>query len=168
MLNNLLNKSASKQETGSKRNKRADVSLLRQVRFFECIQPKLFNLCSAPFIPNSVLCPVTALQNYFHAVPSQTDSPLFVVNHCGSLEPILAAHFNRLFKSCVAIVSINPSCFSSRSFRHCGATFAFNCGAPTEFIQAQGDWRSDAYLVYPKLPRRNSTSCRLFPLVFPT
>ena len=48
-----------------------------------------------PFIPNSVLCPVTALQSYFRAVPSQASSPLFVVNHFGSLQPLLAAHFNR-------------------------------------------------------------------------
>ena len=37
-----------------------------------------------------------------------------------------------------------PDNFSSRSFRQGGATFAFNCGVPTKFIKAQGDWRSDA------------------------
>ena len=84
-------------------------------------------------------------------VPSQASSPLFVVNHFGSLQPLLAAHFNRFLKSCVAAVGLNPSNFSSRSFRQGGATFAFNCGAPTEFIKTQGDWRSDAYLVYLKL-----------------
>ena len=29
-----------------------------------------------------------------------------------------------------------------------GATFAFDCGLPAELIKLQGDWRSDAYLVY--------------------
>ena len=34
------------------------------------------------------------------------------------------------------------------SFRRGGATFAFRAGAPSEFIKAQGDWMSDAFLVY--------------------
>ena len=104
-----------------------------------------------PFIPNSILCPVTALKKYFCTVPELASSPLFIVNHGRSLKPILAAHFNRFFKSCITTVGLEPDNFSSRSFRQGGATFAFNCGAPTEFIKAQGDWRSDAYLVYLKL-----------------
>ena len=104
-----------------------------------------------PFIPNSILCPVTALKKYFCTVPALDSSPLFIVHHGRSLKPILAAHFNRFFKSCITTVGLEPDSFSSRSFRQGGATFAFNCGAPTEFIKAQGDWPSDAYLVYLKL-----------------
>ena len=37
---------------------------------------------------------------------------------------------------------------SSLPFRRRGATFAFDCGLPAELIKLQGDWRSDAYLVY--------------------
>ena len=37
-----------------------------------------------PFIPNSVLCPVTALMNYFCTVPILASSPLFIVDHSGS------------------------------------------------------------------------------------
>ena len=103
-----------------------------------------------PFIPNSILCPVTALKKYFCTVPALDSSPLFIVHHGTSLKPILAAHFNRFFKSCITTVGLEPDSFSSRSFRQGGATFAFNCGAATEFIKAQGDWRSDAYLVYLK------------------
>ena len=104
-----------------------------------------------PYIPNSVMCPVTALKQYFSTVPNFASSPLFMVNHSGSFKPILAAHFNRFFKSCITTVGLEPGNFSSRSFRQGGATFAFNCGAPTEFIKAQGDWQSDAYLIYLKL-----------------
>ena len=84
-------------------------------------------------------------------MPALDSSPLFIVNHGRSLKPILAAHFNRFFKSCITTVGLEPDSFSSHSFRQGGATFAFNCSAPTEFIKAQGDWRSDAYLVYLKL-----------------
>ena len=104
-----------------------------------------------PFIPNSILCPVSALLSYFRAVPAPAKSPLFVINQHGIFKPILAAHFNRFLKSCIISLGLPPSNFSCRSFRQGGATFAFNCGAPTEFIKAQGDWRSDAYLIYLKL-----------------
>ena len=101
-----------------------------------------------PFIPNSILCPVTALKKYFCTVPALDSLPLFIVQHGRSLKPILATHFNRFFKSCITTVGLEPDSFSSRSFRQGGATFAFNCGAPTEFIKEQGHCRSDAYLVY--------------------
>ena len=101
-----------------------------------------------PFIPNSILCPVTALTTYFALVPAALDSPVFVVPHGSGLTPILARHFNSFLKHCIESIGEDPLQFSPRSFRKRGATFAFNCGAPTEFIKAQGDWKSDAYLVY--------------------
>ena len=70
-----------------------------------------------PFIPNSVLCPVTALTNYFCTVPSLASSPLFIINHGGSFRPLLAAHFNRFFKACITTVGLKLDNFSSRSFR---------------------------------------------------
>ena len=104
-----------------------------------------------PFIPNSALCPVTALNDYFRTVPTLASSPLFIANRTGSFRPLLAAHFNQFFRACITTVGLKPDNFSSRSFRQGRATFAFNCSAPTEFIKAQGDWHSDAYLVYLKL-----------------
>ena len=47
--------------------------------------------------------------------------------------------------------------------------YAFACHAPTAFIKAQGDWQSDAYLVYPqffsveKLELFKSITSRLCP-----
>ena len=74
-----------------------------------------------------------------------------MVSEGSGINPVLASHFNRFFKACVLAAGFIPQHFSSRSFRQGGATFAFNCGAPSEFIKAQGDWHSDAYLVYLKL-----------------
>ena len=97
-----------------------------------------------PFIPNSVLCPVTALTNYFCTVPTLANSPLFIANHGGSFRPMLTTHFNCFFKACITAVSLKkPDNFSSRSFRQGGATLAFNCSMPTKFTCAQGDWRSN-------------------------
>ena len=84
-------------------------------------------------------------------VPAHSTSPLFVLPHGRLLRPIFALQFDQFFKSCISVVGLCPSQYSARSFRREGATFAFNCGAPTEFIKAQGDWQSDAYLIYLKL-----------------
>ena len=101
-----------------------------------------------PVIPNSILCPVTALTTYFTLVPASSNSPVFLAPHGSGFTPVLARHFNLFLKRCVSSIGEDPWHFPSCSFRNGGATFAFNCGAPTEFIKAQGDWKSDAYLVY--------------------
>lgn len=43
--------------------------------------------------------------------------------------------------------------YSGHSFRHGGATFPFHCGAPVELISLQGDWSSEAVLLYIAQPR---------------
>ena len=101
-----------------------------------------------PVIPNSILCPVTALTTYFSLVPASSASPVFLAPHGSGFMPVLARHFNLFLKCCVSSIGEDLSHFSSHSFRKGGATFAFNCGAATEFIKAEGDWKSDAYLVY--------------------
>ena len=104
-----------------------------------------------PVIPNSILCPVAALKACLSLVPAPLSAPLFMVPVANSAKPLLAAHFNRFLKACASATGFDPNHFSSRSFRQGGATFVFNCGAPTEFIKAQGDWQSDVYLIYLKL-----------------
>ena len=92
-----------------------------------------------PVIPNSILCPVTALTTYFTLVPASSNSPVFLAPHGSGFTPVLARHFNLFLKRCVSSIGEDPSHFSLCSFRKGGATFAFNYGAPTEFIKAQGD-----------------------------
>ena len=55
-----------------------------------------------PVIPNSILCPVTALTTYFSLVPASSDSQAFLAPHGSGFTPILAG------------ISI---CFSSIEFR---------------------------------------------------
>ena len=43
---------------------------------------------------------------------------------------------------------MEPNLFSTHIFRRGGATFAFQSGIPSELIQLQGDWKSDAYKKY--------------------
>ena len=111
-----------------------------------------------PVIPNSILCPVTTLTTYFSLVPASSDSLVFLAPYSSGFTPVLARHFNLFLKRCVSSIGEDPSHFSSPSFRKGGATFAFNCGVPTDFIKAQGDWKSYAYLVYLTLSSSKKTS----------
>ena len=81
-------------------------------------------------------------------------SPLWLVHRNVSI-----LYFNVLFrsikkkilhllKSRLFAIGVAPSNSSGHSFRRGGASFAFALRIPSELIQQQGDWRSDAYLRY--------------------
>ena len=90
---------------------------------------------------------MSALKHYLSLVPAPLNAPLFMVPEGFSIKPVLASHFNRFFKFSVRAAGFYPHHFLSRIFLLGGATFAFNCGAFSEFIKAQGDWQSEAYLI---------------------
>ena len=70
----------------------------------------------------------------------------------GQLDCITATSLNNGIKHLVSMLSLDPDDFPSHSLRRGGATFAFQCGIPSELIKLQGDWRSDAYMLYLTLP----------------
>ena len=87
----------------------------------------------------------------YYPRPSTLDKNLhsFVMNGRGGgvNRPILAHQYNAFIKASLSAIGLN----SARG----GATFAFSHEAPTAFIKAQGDWKSDAYLVYLTLSTEN-------------
>ena len=89
---------------------------------------------------------MTALQQYLASVQLPPSSPLFVYKSQDAYRPVLAHQY--FHKASLSAIGVNAMHFSSHSFRRGGATFAFCPDAPTTFIKAQGDWKSDAYLVY--------------------
>ncbi|KAI8516382.1 hypothetical protein Bbelb_049630 [Branchiostoma belcheri] len=60
------------------------------------------------------------------------------------------AVFDKALKCILVRAGLNPHLYSLHSGRRGGATFAFRAGVPVELIRLQGDWRSDAYLLYLK------------------
>jgi len=74
-------------------------------------------------------------------LPALLDAPPFMVSEGIGIKPVLTSHFQH------ARSGFQSSSFFVSSFRQGGATFAFNCSVPSEFIKAQGDWQSDAYLI---------------------
>ena len=60
-------------------------------------------LIPLPLIPNSDLCPVTAIHHCFHLVPADVNSPFFCVPQGPLLHPITFSLFSSLLKTITAI-----------------------------------------------------------------
>ena len=106
-----------------------------------------------PSIPGSPLCPTAALRLLLDSVAGPARFPLFTYTTISHQHDCIAASsLNNSIKHLASLVSLNPQDFSGHSLRRGGATFAFQCGIPSELIKVQGDWRSDAYMLYLTLP----------------
>ena len=102
-----------------------------------------------PSIQNSPLCPAKALLLSFKFVPTVVSpSPAFLYWDNNSITPLTHAIFLPRLKLALSNIGIDHTKYSGHSFRRGGASFAFQCGVPGELIQAQGDWKSEAYKGY--------------------
>ena len=63
----------------------------------------------------------------------------------------------KLLKS-LSLAGLQASHYSGHSFRRGGVTYAFPCGASIKLISLQGEWSSDAVLLY----LAQSLECHLF------
>ena len=107
-----------------------------------------------PSLPESRLCPTSALRHHLSLNPGPSSVPLFTVLTRSGLQPITYSRFCTFLSQVVSRLHLDPSLFSPHSFRRGGATFAFDCHIPSEIIKLQGDWQSDAYLVYLQLSQQ--------------
>jgi len=103
-----------------------------------------------PFIPGSPLCPVSALTHHLRINEVGPSDPIFSVrlDPTQSTRPLTFRHFSSFLARVVAALGLDARAYSPHSFRRGGASFAFECNVPAEHIKFQGDWSSDAYLVY--------------------
>ena len=134
-----------------KQNNGKNVTLGSYIRATKTIQFKQRILSiRLPFIPNSPLCPVSALINHFRLNRLASSDFLFSVKSSPSLptRPITYRNFASFLSKVITTLDLDSQSFSPHSFRRGGASFAFECNVPAELIKFQGDWRSDAYLVY--------------------
>jgi len=73
--------------------------------------------------------------------------PLFLVRSASSLSHITYTHFSSFRARVIKAVGLDSASYSPHSVRRGGATFAFEAKVPSELIKAQGDCRSDCYLI---------------------
>ena len=109
-----------------------------------------------PVIPGSRLCPLLALRCHLAINPGPVSAPLFSVFSGSGLAPITYKQFCVFLSVVLSKLHLDPSLYSPHSFRQGGATFAFDCHIPPEIIKLQGDWKSDAYLVYLELSQQQN------------
>ena len=102
-----------------------------------------------PRIPDSPMCPAKAIMLNFKQVPAvSSPSPLFLYLSENGAQVLTYPKFISLLKHFLQRLGYNSSLYSGHSFRRGGATFALECGIPADFIQSQGDWKSNAYKNY--------------------
>ena len=103
---------------------------------------------SLPRIPNSNLCPVTAIERMFGLVPASS-GPCF---RRLDGEAFTYYQFHVLLRQMLLKAGYPAHLYSSHSFRRGGSTFCFLCGVPSELIKLLGGWKSDCYLRYLEFP----------------
>ena len=102
-----------------------------------------------PIIPGSPFCPCQALKLSFDICPSSHNLvSAFMFSSKSKLMPLTYNGFLARLKQSLKSLGYDSSKYSGHSFRRGGATFALECGVPSEIIQTQGDWKSDAYKKY--------------------
>ena len=103
-----------------------------------------------PKIPNSPLCPSTALLQLTLDNPaSSIPVPLFRYSLAGASHvPLTQLQFTEKLRSCLRAMGIPTSNYSSHSFRRGGASFGLQCGLTSDLIKLQGDWSSNSYERY--------------------
>lgn len=126
--------------------------LVSATKTIQCQQRSL--ILPIPMIPGSCLCPISALRCHLALNPGPVSAPLFSVLSGSGLVPITYKQFRVFLSRVVSKLRLDPSLFSPHSFQRGGATFAFDCHIPSEIIKMQGDWQSDAYLVYLELSQQ--------------
>ena len=68
------------------------------------------------------------------------------------VQAITHAFFTPKLRCSLCPAGLKPTQYSGNSFCRGGATYAFRCGASVELISLQGDWSSDALLLYIAIP----------------
>lgn len=120
------------------------------IRGTKTIQFRERMLCiPLPVVANSPLCPAKMLLLNFKMVPAvTTPSPAFLFLRGGNTHVLTYSIFLKMLQTFLKRLGYDCKKYSGHSFRRGGASFAFECGLPSEFIQSQGDWKSDAYKTY--------------------
>ena len=94
---------------------------------------------------DSILCPVRAFHDLCEFSHPIENGPLFIFKNG---KPLTYHMFQKKLKESIALIGLDPNCFSTHSFRRGFATFAFKEQVSSDCIQILGDWRSEAYKNY--------------------
>ena len=103
---------------------------------------------TVPRIPNSILCPVTALTNLLSLTPRGSNFPLFQVKVNQTWVPLTETKVRRHFSLVLSKLNLDNSGYTFHTFRRSGAAFAFNNNISLQNVQKHGSWTSDCVWRY--------------------
>ena len=107
-------------------------------------------------LADATICPSTWLRRMMALdIRATHNAPLFSLpGPRGKPAPVLTySIFLSALKKLLTKQGYDVGAYAGQSFRRGGATFALSSGVATEFIKMQGDWHSDAYLLYATVTR---------------
>jgi hypothetical protein len=99
-------------------------------------------------LPGHLLDPYFWVSQYLQRVPAGPEQPAFGYMSGEKYTPLSYSVFLSVLKSMLDRAGFQPELFAGHSLRRGGATFAYQCGVNPLFIRIQGDWNSDAWLLY--------------------
>ena len=105
-------------------------------------------LIKIPFLQNSPLCPVSALQVLLKSVPGTKNSPLFQILSKSAWVPLTESRVRKHFTKVLQKLDLHNSNYTFHTFRRSGATLAFNQNVSLQNIKAHGTWTSDSVWSY--------------------
>jgi len=96
---------------------------------------------------NNIICPTSYIADMLEkrTIKSQ-DEPLFVVDKYNT--PLTESMFGTEFRKLLTEADIATDDKAPHSLRRGGTTCALECGCNPTCIKVQGDWVSDAYMIY--------------------
>ena len=130
---------------------------------------------SIPFnpIPESPLCPVTALTRMFKAVPAPPpppSSPAFLVQTPRGLASLTHTSFVSFLRLYLHSIGLDSTSYTGHSFLRGTCGYASDLGISPDLLKTFGDWRSNSFERYLSAPltRRTTVSRSLASHISPT
>jgi hypothetical protein len=99
-------------------------------------------------LPGHLLDPYFWVKTYLDMVPAADEAPAFGYMEGTVYTPLSYRVLLSGIKSLISAIGLDPEQFAGHSLRRGGATYAFQCGVNPLFIRIQGDWNSDAWMLY--------------------
>ena len=97
---------------------------------------------------SSTLCLVVAITKLLKNTPGHNNSPLFQIFHKSSWTPLIDTKVRRNLKLILSKLKLDSLPITFHSFRHSGATLAFNSNVALQEIQSHSTWTSDCVWRY--------------------
>ena len=102
-----------------------------------------------PRILSHPLCPLQATFKAFQRTCSAPPTgPAFIISESPPYQPLTVNNFNQILRQSLMRIGLDPTQFTSHSFRRGGASWAYQNDVPVDTIKTIGDWRSNAYQRY--------------------